>query len=135
MKRYLLILLTTLILSSCNPNDDDGNYYFDYVPITTVDVPDEFVHGETYQLYVNYELPDDCTIYYDYDYIYRDETRIVATIGMVYEGNDCEESVTEGEYIINVEVRQSEDYIFKFWQGIDDNGENIYLIVEVPVIP
>ncbi len=134
MKRYLLILLTAITLSSCSPNDYDENYYFEYITVTTVDVPDEFTHGETYQLHIRYELPDNCTAYYHYDYIYDDTSRIIATIGIVYDSEDCESEVSEGEYIINVEALQDEPYIFKFWQGEDNDGEDIFLIVEVPVI-
>ena len=134
MKRYLLILLTTITLVSCSPDDYDSNFYFEWIPVTAADVPDEFVYGQTYELTVHYELPNDCTIYYDYDYIYRGDSRIIATIGMVDSEAICADVTSEGEYTITVEARQNATYIFKFWQGIDDDGDNIYLIIEVPVI-
>jgi hypothetical protein len=34
----------------------------------------------------------------------------------------------------NFIVTSNGTYIFKFWQGEDDNGNDLYYIVEVPVV-
>jgi hypothetical protein len=35
---------------------------------------------------------------------------------------------------IRVHALQVSPYIFRFWQGEDDNGDPIYLTIEVPVV-
>ncbi len=134
MKRYLLLFFTAITLFSCS-NDDDGNYHFEYVPVLSADVPEEFTYGHSYLLTVKYELPNNCYSYYHYDYIYHDTSRIIAPIAIVNDDVDtCGDIITEGEFIIRVQALQSEPYIFKFWQGEDEQGEPIYLVIEVPVI-
>lgn len=135
MKRYILILLTIISLSACSPdNDGDLNYHFEYVPITEVDVPSEFTLGETYEIRVNYTLPNGCFNFYRYDYIYDATSRRIGTIAIVNNDTNCTQATIEGEYTISVEARQSEPYVFMFWQGTDNQGIDQYLIVEVPVI-
>lgn len=134
MKRYIIILLTIISFSACSlSGDDDVNHHFEYVPITEVDVPSEFILGERYQILVKYSLPNDCYGFYSCDYIYESYSRMVTIIAAVNDDTVCTQTTIEGEYIIDIEVVQSEPYIFKFWQGIDNQGNSEYLIVEVPV--
>jgi len=134
MKRYILILITVFAFSACTSNNNDTNYHFEYVPITDVNVPDEFLFGETYQITITYELPNGCYSFYSNDYIYENTSRIIGTIAIVDEESTCTQATVEGQYTINVQARQSEDYTFKFWQGTDNQGVDQYLIVNVPVI-
>lgn len=133
MKKYLLLLLAVITLFGCNSNDDD-NYYFKYVPVVSADVPVEFVYGNTYRLIVNYEMPNNCYGFYSYDYIYNGTERDIAPIAIVNGDATCDQIPYEGQFFIFVEALQSEPYIFNFWQGEDDQGEPIYLTIEVPVI-
>jgi len=134
MKRFLLILITIISLSACSVEDNAPNYHFEYIGITEVDIPDEFIFGETYEIIVSYTLPNSCYTFYNFDYIYRDTSREIYTYAIVNDDAVCTLETVDGEYIIYVEVRQQEDYTFKFWQGEDSQGVGQYLIIEVPVI-
>lgn len=91
------------------------------------------MYGQTYRLIVTYEMPNSCYSFYHYDYIYDDTTRIIAPIAIVNDDVACIQTTYEGEFFIFVEALQTEPYIFNFWQGEDDQGEPIYLTIEVPV--
>jgi len=132
MKRYLLLFLTIATLLSCNDNEDD--YHFEYIPVVSADVPSEFTHGQTYRLKVTYQIPNSCFSIYSYDYLYNDTERMIAPIALANDSQTCDDNSYEGVFHINVEALQTEPYIFKFWQGIDAQGDPIYLIIEVPVI-
>jgi len=135
MKRYFLILLTVFAFSACSlDNNDNTNYHFEYVPITAVDIPTEFVFGETYPITITYELPNSCYRFYSNDYIYDGTTRIIGTIAIVDDDVICTQTTVQGEYTIDVQARQTETYTFKFWQGQDAQGVDQYLIIDVPVI-
>lgn len=133
MKNYVILLLAVLTFISCS-DDDDDEYHFEYVPVLSADVPEEFEFGKTYQLRVQYELPNSCYYYYSFDYIYDGASRIIAPIALVNDTDVCEEVTSEGEFILFVTASQSEPYLFQFWQGEDEDGEPIYLEIEVPVI-
>lgn len=134
MKQFLLALLAVVFLVSCD-DDDDVVYHFEYVPVLEAEVPEEFEFGRVYELIVTYELPNSCYDIYSYDYIYEGTSRIIAPIAIVDDSaGSCAEMTTEGTFTVRVEALQAEDYLFKFWQGEDEEGEPIYLEIEVPVI-
>ncbi len=136
MKRYILILLALFAFSACSTdNNDMPNYHFEYVSISSVDIPEEFVFGETYPITITYELPTSCHEFYSFDYIYCDTSRIIGAIAIVDDSTTaCDEMITSESFTINVQASQTETYTFKFWQGVDDQGVDQYLIIDVPVI-
>ncbi len=135
--KYLLIMIVALAIpvSSCSSDDDDHDYHLEYVNVISAELPDEFNHGSTYQIKVIIELPNSCYFYYDqYDYFHEGTTRLIYPIGHVDHGNSCTQIITETTFSIPVKVLQDEPYIFKFYQGKDDDGEAKFLTIEVPVI-
>lgn len=134
MKRYILVFISLIILSSCSLDDDTPNQHFEYIKITEVDIPAEFTLGETYEIVVSYSLPNECYQFYNHDYLYEGTSRIIGAIAIVNDDATCTQGIIEGEFIMNVEAIQSEPYLFKFWQGTDNQGTSEYLTVEVPVI-
>ncbi|MDO5979541.1 hypothetical protein [Flavivirga spongiicola] len=136
--KYLLIMIVALAIpvSSCSTDDDnDHDYHLEYVNVISAELPDEFNHGSTYKIEVTIALPNSCYFYYDqYDYIYDGTTRLIYPIGHVDDGASCNQIITETTFSIPVEVLQSEPYIFKFYQGKDPDGEDMFLTIEVPVI-
>jgi hypothetical protein len=131
-----MIVALALSASSCS-NDDDNNhdYHLEYVGVISADLPDEFIYGQTYRINVTIELPNSCYYHYgQFDYFYEGTSRLVYPIAHVDDGVSCAEIITETTFSIPVQVLQSEPYIFKFYQGEDENGQDIYLTIEVPVI-
>ncbi|UOX35126.1 hypothetical protein LXD69_06330 [Flavobacterium sediminilitoris] len=134
MKRIFFLLSLFLILNSCSV-DEGERYHLDFLPIEEVDMPDSFQRGEIYNIKVKYKRPTTC---YAYNGIYFDRelnTRTFAIQAVVYEKNDCQNIVDPIllEAAFNFEVLNSGSYIFKFWQGKDDGGEDVFYEVEIPV--
>lgn len=135
MKKLIALILALFLFASCSINDDDPNYSFEILPIESVDIPDEFVLGETYPITVSYFRPSTCHAFKEFYYLKENNERTVAAINYVFENNGCE--TLTGELIeatFNFIVTSNGSYIFKFWQGEDNNGEDQYLAIEVPVI-
>lgn len=134
MKKLLVICLT-LILASCSVDDDSVNYSFDILPVESVDIPDEFILGETYPITVSYFKPSSCHAFREFYYLKNNNERTVAPINYVFEEDNCETLENElVENTFNFIVTGNGSYIFKFWQGEDADGEDQYLIIEVPVV-
>lgn len=138
MKRikYLLIMMVTLTLSSCS--DDDNNYHdyhLEYIGVKSVELPDEFIYGRTYRIDITIELPNSCYYFYNqYDYFYEGTARLIYPIAHVDDGVPCTQNIRETTFSIPVQALQYEPYIFKFYQGEDADGQDIFLTIEVPVI-
>ncbi|MEW4922436.1 hypothetical protein [Algibacter sp. 2305UL17-15] len=138
MKKILILSFLALFLSSCELiDDDDGDVRFtsEFLPIESVDIPDEFSLGEVYPIKVTYQRPTSCHVFRNLYYAKENNERTVAIITAVFERNDCETLTDEMvERSFNFKVTSNGSYIFKFWQGKDDNDEDIYLTIEVPVV-
>lgn len=134
MKR-LLVLCLAMLFASCSINDDSTNYSFEVLPVESVNIPDAFELGETYPISVSYFKPSTCHSFKEFYYLKENNQRTVAAITYVFEDNSCtglEDVLVDATFNFNVTSNGS--YIFKFWQGEDTNGEDQYLIVEVPVV-
>jgi len=137
MKHYILLFLSVFLLLGCS-NDDDNNYHdyhLEYVSVISAEVPDEFIYGRTHRINVTIELPNSCYFYYNqYDYFYEGTSRLIYPIGHVDDGITCTPNITETTFSIPVQALQYEPYIFKFYQGEDTDGQDMFLTIEVPVI-
>ncbi|WP_299244741.1 hypothetical protein [uncultured Aquimarina sp.] len=138
MKRIGIILL--IIFSGCLTgclNDDDGIIFsYERIPIEQVDIPGQFTRGETYKITVFYFRPSDCHSFSGFDYDRLSNERTVSVLNVVVQDRMCED-LEETDLIdtsINFFVGSEDSYIFRFWQGVNDQGENDFLIIEVPVV-
>tara|TARA_R110002049_G_scaffold307520_1_gene508221 strand:+ start:32922 stop:33242 length:321 start_codon:yes stop_codon:yes gene_type:complete len=105
------------------------------LPVESVDIPDEFTLGETYPIVVKYLRPSTCHVFNDFYYRKDNNERTVAIIAADFDRSDCEDLEDElTNATFNFNVTGNGSYIFKFWQGEDDNGDDQYLTFEVPVV-
>jgi len=134
--KYLLMLIVALTVTvSCNDDDDYHAYHLEYVGVTSADVPDEFVYGNTYRINFTVEFPNSCYFNYNqYDYFYEGTSRLIYPIAHVDDDVECTPAIRETTFSIPVQALQKEPYIFKFYQGEDADGQDIFLTIEVPVI-
>ena len=133
--KKILILLIGLVLFSCSSSDDSVESYQEAMPLQTVTLPDEFVIGETYEITVTYLRPTTCHAFNDIVYQRQNNQRVIHVIGTVFINNgNCTELNTELEANFNFKETIAGTYILKFWQGKDDNGDDIYLSEEITVV-
>ncbi|WP_299156326.1 hypothetical protein [uncultured Tenacibaculum sp.] len=130
MKKLALIILT-LIITSCSVDTPD--YQYKLLEIKDFTVPQSFNYGEVATIKVTYELPSSCYEFHSLYYQYKETTRIVAIRSLEILGKNCPQVVIEKELEIPITVSQKEDYLFKFWKGKDNNGEDIFEEKVVPV--
>ena len=134
-KKIISLLALFFILNSCS-SGDDTQYSFKLMPIESVDIPAEFTLGETYPITVHYTVPTSCyyfsSLYYDKDL----NIRTIAIENAIAQRNNCQDLIAAdgaSTYTFNFYVTSNGSYIFKFYQGKDDQGNNIFLEYEVPV--
>lgn len=137
MKKCTLVFIVLfMIFTSCSTDEGSGpDFSFQFMPIESVEVPEEFIHGETYTINVNYTQPNLCYEFNSFAYDIDEQTRTVAVVNTVYDAGD---DPCPGEpQVINVgfdfTVTSTETYVFQFYQGGNTAGVDQYHIVEVPV--
>ena len=137
MKRLFFIFLSLglfLSLNSCN-NDEGPNFHFAPLRILTANIPDSFELNQTYRIIVTFAIPDGCTNFSGFDVTDSDTTtRNVVVFGTVRTDQDaCAQVITEGQASFGFICLYEEPYIFRFWQGEGEDGEQEYFEVIVPV--
>ena len=135
MKKLVFLVLALVTLASCSIDDDSNQFYNEILPIESVDIPEEFVLGKIYPITVKYIRPAGCYAFFDFYYSRDLNQRTVAVVNSVFPNQNCgltEEAEVEATF--NFKVTSNGTYVFKFWQGKDDSGTDLYYIVEVPVV-
>lgn len=132
MRKLILLISILLLFNSCEP--EGNNYYVEVLPIESVDIPNEFELGETYQITMRYFRPTNC--HSDYGIYYESELNIrtCAIQNLVEERGNCApvQNVLVEE-TFNFYVTNTGNYIFKFWTGEDSEGNNTFLEFDIPV--
>ncbi|AUP79328.1 hypothetical protein [Flavivirga eckloniae] len=134
MKRLLALCVALVIFASCSI-DDGEDFTKVFVPVESVEIPDEFELGKIYSIEVNYLRPSTCHSFNEFYYLIEGNERIVAPINYAFEGDDCqilEDKLVKASFPFKVISTNS--YIFKFWKGNDTEGKSEYLTIEVPVV-
>ena len=135
--KKVLILLLSLVALSCSLDDENNvieNYHVEILPIESAIVPESFNYGEEHEITVTYLRPNSCHAFNDFYYVKDNNERTVAIMSTVLDNNqNCLELNDEQQRTFTLEATQTENYVFKFWQGENDSGNDTYLIIEVPV--
>lgn len=141
MKKLIALFSLILIYTSCMPDDSDyPRYYLKLAPIDSVEIPEIFVHGETYKITMYYTRESTCHFFNRFYFQPDFNSRTIAIENVVYERNDCSTDVPEEDLIqkisfdFQVTQQRGTIYTFKFFQGLEENGTPTYLIIEVPVV-
>jgi hypothetical protein len=133
---FLALLVSLTLLNSCSIDDENiANFQFDFIPIEDVEMPQEFNFGETHVISVTYKRPTTCHSFSNFQYIQGEgNLRTIAVINLVTSDNNCETLEEDFQTeTFSFSVLNLDPYTFRFWQGKDDNDQDIYLIYEVPV--
>ena len=132
MKKLILLVSILFLFNSCEP--EGNSISVRVLPVASVDIPTEFELGETYPITMQYYRPSNCHspygIYYEKDL----NIRICAIKNLVEERGSCaplDNILVEETF--NFKVTSTGNYIFKFWTGTDGNGEDTFLIYDIPV--
>ena len=135
-KLIFLLLFAGVLLGGCSVDDDDGqNFHFTTLRINDAVLPESFELNETYEILVDYTLPNNCSLFDGFDVTQEDTTvRNVVAIGSVRtDQSGCTDEAIEGQASFNFTVIHNQPYTFKFYQGETSEGEYIFLEVDVPV--
>lgn len=137
MKRIKIILVffIVVIFGGCSDDDDETSFFYELVTVQDALVPEQFNRGEIYTITVSYLRSSNCHSFAGFDYDKLGNERTVSVINLVVDREDCQElDMTDPlEVSFDFLVGEEDAYIFRFWQGKDENGDNQFLIIEVPV--
>jgi hypothetical protein len=138
--KKILFLLCLIVLSAACALDEDNNQQFhvEFIPVESVDLPQNMSPGHEYEVTVNFRRPNDCYYFDGFYYQASDHIRTVAVQALYIEDANCSPITSElpdsESFILKCPENYAFDtYLFKFYQGEDAAGNQIYLEREVPI--
>lgn len=142
MKKFALLFVAILTLSSCSIDDDGPRIAYQFAEVTGENLPEFFEKGKTYKVDITYLLPTACHTAAGLE-VKRgnnsgDQRRDIYVVGIgSFDANqtECnrEDDDLEKEASFSILIDEDEPYTFYLWSGVDENMENEYTVVEVPV--
>ena len=138
IKKFLVCLIAVMVFS-CSIDDDSPTSYQELLPVESVEMPEQFVLNTAYEINLTYLRPTNCHSFNGIYYLKHNNERTVAIVNTVYQSNgSCEAYeaafVPELEASFNFLPTEIGSYVFKFWKGQDENGQDEYLSMEIPVV-
>lgn len=125
-----------MLFWSCSLDDGSSDFSLEPIAIINADVPEEFEFGETYTIEYSFLLPSDCHAFNDLFITGEGTTRNIAVISSRNNGIDCNEltdGLREASFSFRIDNIFDLSYTLNFFQGLDDNGESLFLTFEIPV--
>lgn len=143
MKKIALLLLLTFVASSCSTDSDEPEVYYELLPIQRCEMPYRMTSGETYEFKMIFQMPTTCHFYKGIYFEGDGDEKIVAIQSGVYQRNDCQiidygttaqpqNQPVSREYTFTAGAPGTV-YHFKMWTGKNEQGEDTYYEVQVPV--
>ncbi|WP_350289450.1 hypothetical protein [uncultured Croceitalea sp.] len=137
MKKAILILCSISVLlsiSSCSLDTAQENFQFTVLPVVSADFPEAFEHNGVYEIEVVLSRNSGCVFFENFDVSASAlTTREISAIGTVFTDRPCTQAVEEITATFSFRVDYTEPYLFRFYTGMDESDNAIYLEYEVPV--
>lgn len=136
MKKLVLFLFITGLFTGCSIEDDNQQPKMDvWVPIQSVEMPDNFEKGKSFSVDLIYERPTRCHVFSGINKELVGSNELFFGVINSYDPtnpNCHEEEGLTGDIGFSIDLGKEEFYIFNFWQGVDENDEPVFLTIEVP---
>ena len=134
---YFLIPVLFMLFIGCSIDDDPVEHPLEYerVPILSTNLPAELTVGKKINLRLTYDRPTSCHKFSGIEYEELKGELYFAVVTAYPKDQDCENEDLTATTSFEFTPEPVDFYIFKFWQGRNDQGEDMYLTVEVPVKP
>lgn len=126
MKRILLILSISFLISSCDISYGEPEQTLETLPVSLVEMPTKFAVDSITQIPVSYIRPTVCHGFYDFYYLREGMTRTVAVVAFKLNNESC--PVSQITYTAPLKFKPTAigTYHFKFWTGRTVQGVDQY---------
>ena len=143
MKKLALLFVCVLTLASCSLEDDEPSISYEWAKIVDAELPESFEKGKSYQIKFTYLLPSACHTGLGLDAkrggFTGEERRDIYVVGVTSYNPSVTECTIQSEDLerektLTINIDEDEPYTFYLWDGLDDEEESQYIVVEVPVV-
>lgn len=133
MKKIVSLFSLFFVAIACNPSDDTQDIVYESQPILNVTLPDTIAVFDENEIEVEYLRPSTCHGFGGFYYDKEGLTRTIAVQTYFYQNNNCETLTNDVKHeTLKFEPTVTGTYTFRFWQGKDVNGQDVFLEIQRP---
>lgn len=140
MKKILLLFTALFIISSCSLEPDDSpSYTVELLPTDWVKYPEFVMPGHTYEVIVGFTKPNGCYLFDHFISEKDGNAALIAVQTVVRTDGECKNYETENReqqsftFSCDETYTSSDRYVFKFYTGLDIDGNKTYEQIIIPV--
>lgn len=121
------------ILVSCLDDEPTLEIAYQYRPIDSIQIDTIMPSRQVTEIKTFFTTTNGCQDFFDYEYSILGNERTVAVITSEILEESCT-AVTEAQsFTLQFKPESSGTYTFRFWGGIDENGDDIFIIREIEI--
>ncbi len=135
MKKILALICVFILTITCSVEESTPPVHYVLVPIQNVDIPEVMYVETSYNIVIEYPKLSSCHGFDGFFYQKDEFTRTISVQNFVVEKSDCV-ALTNQISTENMSFQPTEPgtYLFKFWKGKDDSGNDVFLEIERTVV-
>lgn len=132
MKKIALILILFITALSCS-SDNSPNFAYEVLPVSEAVVPAQMIVDQEYDIEVSYIQPTNCHAFSDFYYEIEGDRRTVAIVSVYNTSGNCTSQVPDDivTRTFTFTPLEATTYTFRFWNGEDETGQDVYTEYEV----
>lgn len=126
-------MLIMVVISSCSIENDEGvPFTYEIAKVNNVQFPEFFVFGQTHDIVVQYEQPSTCHLFSGFEVVTDLNVRTVNAVTAVLATGDCMDLENHiEEQVLQFRATSNGSFVFKFFAGLNPNGEPQYIEREI----
>jgi len=133
LKWFIGLFLIGLTVTSCLDDEPTLNVTYQYKAIDSVQVGEIHPARQVTEIKTFFTRTSSCENFFDYEYHILGNERSVSMVTSKYSDNSCEETSDPASYVLQFKPEASGIYTFRFWNGVDENGQDIFIIREIEI--
>jgi len=134
MKKIFFLMLIGFSLISCELNDSNDGYSIVVLPVAKVEMQNAFAVDSITNIPVKYLRPSNCHFFEDFYYEKNNFTRTIGIYCSKLNKDNCQ-SFENDTIAVPLKFQPTElgTYQFRFWKGVDAQGQDVFEEHEVVV--
>lgn len=133
LKWLVGLFLIGIMTASCLDDEPVMNVTYNYRPIDSVQIDSIYPARQVTEIKTFFTTTNGCQQFFDYDYNALGNERTVSVITSEIEELGCTD-ITETEfYTLHFKPETSGTYTFRFWNGKDAEGQDMFIIREIEI--
>lgn len=133
LKWILGLMFIGIVTVSCLDDEPVSNVVFKYSAIDSVQIDTIMPARQITQIKTYFTKQNGCQQFFDYDYTILGNERTVSVIITELQDHACTLGQEVQSPVLNFKPGSPGTYTFRFWNGVDEDGQDTFIIQEIEV--